>query len=423
MKAVLSSIGALLLSAAILLAGGGLLSTLIAIRAEIEGFPIFAIGILTSAYFAGFIGGCLGTPFLVKRVGHVRVFAALSALIAAATLMHAITINVGTWICLRILTGFSFAGLYILIESWINAQAPNENRGQVLSIYRMVDLGAVTAGQFMLNLADPGDFVLFSLVAIFICLAIFPISLSTSKAPITVTQTSLNIGKIIQTSPLAVIGCTVVGIANGSFWGVAPVLVSQLGHPIVAVSSFMSIAILFGAVLQWPVGWLSDRWGRRIVIIIISMASAVSGVFLWRYAPMSLNMLLIGGAIYGSFAMQLFGLAAAHANDYAEPHEFVSISGGLLLIYGVGSVIGPTVAPIVMKAYGPSSMFAFTACVHFVLAIYGFYRLFKRARPEDSADYVTVPRPRSMIGILRSDPRYILLRRKKGAKTVKSRPL
>jgi len=206
MKTILSSIGALLLSAAILLAGGGLMSTLVAIRAADEGFPLVAIGLMTSGYYAGFIAGCLATPFLVKRVGHVRVFAALSALTAAAALTHVIAINIPVWFVLRIITGFSFAGLYMLIESWINEQAPNEKRGQVLSIYRMVDLGAVTAGQFMLTLADPKDFVLFSLVAICICAAVIPISLSTSKAPIAVSNTSLNMKKLIKTSPYAVAG-------------------------------------------------------------------------------------------------------------------------------------------------------------------------------------------------------------------------
>ena len=413
MGAVLRSIGALLVSAAILLAGGGLLSTLIAIRAQLEAFPILAIGLMTSAYFTGFIAGCLGTPFLVKRVGHVRVFAALSSLIAASVLIHVIAVNVPIWLALRVLTGFSFAGLYMLIESWINEQCPNDKRGQVLSVYRMVDLGAVTAGQFMLTLADPKDFVLFSIVAICICIAIFPISVSTSKAPIAVTQTSLNLRKLVKTSPLAVAGCFAVGLANGAFWGVAPVFVQQLGHPIVVVSIFMSIAIAFGAVLQWPVGWLSDKFGRRPILILLAGLSVFAGGFLWQYAPMSLNMLLIGGALYGAFAMQLFGLSAAHANDYAEPHEFVAISGGLLLIYGIGSVIGPIIAPIAMSLYGSSSMFAFTAAVHMLLAIYGLYRLTQRSAAENNDDYVRMARPRSAMLVLRSDPRNLLRRKKR----------
>lgn len=408
MKAILSSIGALLLSAAVLLAGGGLLSTLVAIRAEAEGFPLVAIGLLTSVYYAGFMFGCLGTPFLVKRVGHVRVFAALSALTAAASLIHVLAVNIPAWLILRLLTGFSFAGLYMLIESWINEQAPNEKRGQVLSVYRMVDLGAVTAGQFMLTLADPKDFVLFSLVAIFICFAIFPVSLSTSKAPLAVTNTSLDLKKLIRTSPYAVAGCFSVGLANGAFWGVAPVFVQQLGHPILVVSLFMSVAIASGALLQWPVGWLSDRFGRRLIIILMSFLSVMAGVFLWQFSTQSQFMLLMGGASYGAFAMQIFGLSAAHANDRAKADEFVAISGGLLLIFGVGSVIGPSLAPLVMEAYGASSMFAFTAVIHLLLALYGLSRLSKRKSVVDSDDYVQIARPRSMMLILRTDPRNLL---------------
>lgn len=407
MKAVLSSVGALLISAAILLAGGGLMSTLIAVRAQLEGFPVEAIGFLTSAYFAGFIGGCFGTPFLVKRVGHVRVFAALSSVIAAAALTHVIILNIPTWIILRILVGFSFAGLYMLIESWINEQAPAEKRGQVLSLYRMVDLAAVTAGQFMLALADPKDFVLFSLVAILICLAIFPISLSAARAPMAVTQTSLNIKKLIKTSPLAVGGCFAVGLGNGAFWGVAPVFVQQLGHSVLMVSIFMSVVIAFGAILQWPAGYLSDKIGRRLVLLLSTTLAAGADIFLWQYGPQSQNMLLIGGALYGMFAMQVFGMSAAHANDYAQPHEFVSISGGLLLIYGVGSVIGPSIAPLIMSQFGPSSLFAYMASVHFLLALYAVWRMVVRGAPAETSDYVPIARPRSMTLILRTDPRMI----------------
>jgi len=405
MRAVLSSIGALLISAAILLAGGGLLGTLVAVSAELNGFPLVAIGFLTSAYFAGFMGGCLATPYLVKRVGHVRVFAALSSLVAACALSHMLLINVPSWAILRALTGFSFAGLYMLIESWINEQSPNDKRGQVLSIYRMVDLAAVTVGQFLLTLADPKEFILFSLVAILISLAIFPISLSTSKAPMAVTSTKLNIRKLVKISPLAVAGCFVVGLSSGAFWGVAPVFVQQLDHSVFMVSVFMSVVIFAGAVMQWPMGWLSDKIGRRKVLILASLGGVMSGIFLWKLAPQSLAFLMAGGTLYGMFAMQIFGMAAAHANDY--------VSGGLLLIYGIGSVIGPSVAPIVMSIAGPSAMFAYTAFVQGLLAIYALYRLTQRDAPEDSNDYVPVARPRAALLILRSDPRNLLKRKKK----------
>ena len=413
MRATLSSIGALLISAAILLAGGGLLATLVSVSADLNGFPLVAIGFLSSAYFAGFMAGCLATPHLVRRVGHVRVFAALSSLVAACTLSHMLLVNVPSWAVLRALTGFSFAGLYILIESWINEKTPNESRGQVLSIYRIVDLTAITVGQFLLTLADPKSFVLFSLVAILISLAIFPISLSTSKAPVAVSQTKLNLKKLMKVSPLAVVGCFAVGLAGGAFWGVAPVFVQQLGHPILMVSVFMSVVIFSGAVMQWPMGWLSDKIGRRKVLILASFGGMLSGIFLWQLAPISSDVMLIGGMLYGFFAMQVYGMAAAHANDYAKADEFVSISGGLLLIYGIGSVIGPSIAPIVMSFSGPSAMFAFTASVHGALAIYGLYRLTQREAPEDSDGYVASPRPRAGFLMLRTDPRNLLKRKKK----------
>lgn len=413
MKAILGSVGALLISAAVLLAGGGLMATLIAIRAQIEGFPLEAIGLMTSAYFAGFISGCFGTPYLVKRVGHVRVFAALSGIIAAAALTHAIFINIPVWIVLRVLVGFSFAGLYLLIESWINEQAPNEQRGQVLSLYRMVDLGAITAGQFLLTVADPGDFVLFSFVAILICVAIFPISISTASSPRPVTQTSLNLKKLFKSSPLSVVGSFSVGLAGGAFWGVAPVFVQKLGHPIVVVSIFMSVVIASGAVLQWPAGYISDKIGRREVLLFSSIGATFSGIFLWQFAPQSLSLLLVGAALYGMFAMQIYGMSAAHANDYAGPGDFVAISGGLLLIYGLGSVVGPSIAPFVMNAFGASALFAFTASVHGVLSAYVVLRMVARKAPEQTSDYVTIPRPRSMNLILRVDPRVLKRRKKK----------
>jgi MFS family permease len=228
-----------------------------------------------------------------------------------------------------------------------------------------------------------------------------------------VTSTKLNIRKLVRISPLAVVGCFAVGLSSGAFWGVAPVFVQQLGHPVFMVSVFMSVVIFAGAVMQWPMGWLSDKIGRRKVLILASLGGVVSGIFLWKLAPQSLGLMMAGGVLYGMFAMQIFGMAAAHANDYAQPDEFVSISGGLLLIYGVGSVIGPSIAPIVMSLAGPSSMFAYTAVVQGLLAIYALYRLTQRDAPEDSDEYVPVARPRAALLVLRSDPRNLLKRKKK----------
>ncbi len=407
MRRILVSVGALLVSAAILLAGGGLLSTLVAIRAQSEGFALPLIGLLLSGYYIGFVAGCFATPYLVARVGHIRAFAALAALAAAAVLLHAISQNVMVWLVLRLITGFCFAGLYMIVESWINEKSTNEMRGQVLSIYRIVDLVAVTAGQYMLILANPAGFILFSLVSIFIVISIVPIAMTKALAPEPITQTTLNLSKLLRVSPIAVVGAFSVGMANGAFWGIAPVFVQQLGYDVMMVPVFMSVAIISGAVAQWPVGYISDLVDRRLVLIMVAAASALSGLFVYVYAAESLSLLLIGSGLFGFFAMPIFGLSAAHANDYAQSDEFVSISGGLLLLYGFGSIIGPVLASLAIQMASPSWLFAYTATVHILLVIFGLFRLTRRDSipVEYQEDYVPVPR--TTPAIFEIDPRNI----------------
>jgi MFS family permease len=406
MRDIFSTVGALLISAAILLAGGGLLGTLVSVRAQIEGFPLPVIGLLMSAYYLGFAVGCFATPYVVARVGHIRSFGAFAALTAAASLCYVLTLNIPMWLLLRLITGFSFAALYMIIESWINEKSTNETRGQVLSVYRAVDLVAITVGQFMLTWADPAGFVLFSLVALCICISIIPVSLTVAMAPEPLTKTSLNLKKLIRVSPLAVLGALSVGLANGAFWGISPIFVQELGYDLFMVALFISAAIISGALAQVPIGWVSDRMDRRIVLIFVGGASAASGIFLCLLAPVSQFFLLAGGCLYGMFGMSLFGLAAAHANDHAETDEFVAISGGLLLIYGIGAVLGPVLAPLVMHFTSPSYMFAYTAAIHAALFVFGLYRLTRRdSLPvEDQEDFIPAG-PRTTPVIFEIDPR------------------
>ena len=406
MRNIFSTVGALLISAAILLAGGGLLGTLVSVRAQIEGFPLPVIGLMMSAYYLGFVVGCFATPYVVARVGHIRSFGAFAALTAAASLCYVLVLNIPLWILLRLITGFCFAALYMIIESWINEKSTNETRGQVLSIYRMVDLVAITLGQFMLTWADPAGFVLFSLVALCICISIIPVSLTVASAPEPLTKTSLNLRKLMRVSPLAVLGALAVGLANGAFWGISPIFVQELGYDLLMVALFISAAIISGALAQVPIGWVSDRVDRRVVLIFVGGASAASGVFLCLLAPISQFFLIAGGCLYGIFGMSLFGLAAAHANDHAEPDEFVAVSGGLLLIYGIGAVLGPVLAPLVMQHTSPSYMFAYTAAIHAALFVFGLYRLTRRDSipVEDQEDFIPA-RPRTTPVIFEIDPR------------------
>jgi MFS family permease len=409
MRAIFSSVGALLISAAILLAGGGLLGTLVAVRAQLEGFPLPVIGLMMSFYYLGFVAGCFATPYVVARVGHIRSFGAFAALTAAASLCYVLALNIPLWLVLRLVTGFCFAALYMIIESWINEKSTNETRGQVLSIYRMVDLIAITLGQFMLTWADPAGFVLFSLVALCVCISIVPVSLTVAMAPEPLTKTSLNLKKLMRVSPLAVLGALAVGLSNGAFWGISPIFVQELGYDLFMVALFISAAIISGALAQVPIGWFSDRIDRRVVLILMGGASAASGVFLCFLAPVSQFYLLAGGCLYGIFGMSLFGLSAAHANDYAESDEFVAVSGGLLLIYGLGAILGPVLAPLVMEFTSPSYMFAYTAVIHGALFLFGLFRLTRRESVpvDDQEDYVPAG-PRTTPAFFEIDPRSVV---------------
>ncbi|WP_427966572.1 MFS transporter [Altererythrobacter sp.] len=393
MRRILVSLGPLLISVGILLAGGGLQNTLVSVRANLEGFALGAIGVVMAGYYAGFVVGCLLAANMVRRVGHIRVFAALAALAAAASLIYAIQPGTVLWFALRFVIGFCFAGLYTIIESWINERSTNANRGQVLSIYRMVDFGSVTIGQYLLLLADPGGYMLFSLVAILIALSIVPVALTPIEHPSPPQKAELDLRTLWTVSPLAVAASLSVGLTNAAFWSIGPVFVQGMGYGAPMVASFMSAAIIAGALTQWPIGYLSDLIDRRKVLVFASAGAAMAGAFLTLVGDYSLLMLLAGAAGYGVFGMAIFGLSAAHAADHADPEDFVMVSGGLLLIYGIGSVVGPLVAPVAMGAFGPLALFGYTAAIHTLLFAFGLARMAasKPVPTEQQEDFVPIP--------------------------------
>ncbi len=405
MRYALTTIAALLFAASILLAGNGLQATLLSVRANMDGFTLTQIGFLLSSYYVGFMVGCHYAPKMVARVGHIRTFTALASVASAIALGHALIVDPEFWLVLRLVSGFCFAGLHLIIESWINERATNENRGRILSVYRIVDLAAVTLGQFLLIVADPAHFALFAMTSILISLSLVPVALTTSSSPAQVKGASLNLKKLFRVSPLASIGCMCVGAANGSFWGIGPVYVQKIGYDLTAVATFMSAVIVGGAVSQLPLGLLSDKMDRRIVIVIVSILGAASGLFLATFGTTSELTLMAGAVFFGAFAMPLFGLNAAHANDHAEDGEFVAVSGGLFLLYGAGAIMGPILGPIFMGIGGPSALFQFTAGIHLLLAGFGVYRMLRRESPtaQEKSDYVSIPR--TTPGVFEIDPR------------------
>lgn len=384
MKQILAPVAALLISVSILLAGQGLQGTLLPVRASLEDFPTLAIGIMGAAYFLGFTLGCLRGGDLVRRVGHVRVFLAMTALASAAPLLHGLVLNPVAWGLLRALTGFCFAVLYIVIESWLNERSTNENRGFVFSVYVMITLTVLAAGQMMTLLYDPAGLELFLIASVLVSLGAIPVALSLSPSPEQPTSVELDMRRLFRISPAGTIGCLTVGLANGAFWSLAPVFTAGISDDTSLAAWFMTAAVAGGAIAQWPLGFISDRLGRRKVIL----GAALFGVVIAAGAVMygndlgfwAVNLLGVG---WGAVAFPLYAVSVAHTNDYAEPDDYVMVSSGLLLMYGLGAIIGPFVASMFMSSIGAVGLFSFTAIVHFVLCGYVIHRMLQRASAPD----------------------------------------
>ncbi len=389
-----AAIFSLLLAAAILLAGNGLQGTLLAVRANIEGFPTSLIGVLMSAYFGGFVLGCRFNPAFIKSVGHIRTFLALASIASASALIHPLVVDVWIWAVLRAITGFCFAGLIMVIESWINERATNANRGEILSVYRIIDLTATLLGNALLATADPADFHLFALVSILLSLALAPVALTKSDAPKPIETARLDIPRLFKVSPVAAVGAPLVGLANASFWGVGAVYAQQLGYSTALIAAFISAVIVGAALLQWPLGWLSDRIDRRRVMFGSSILGVVAALALAQFGGASPAALLGFGALFGAFVIPMFGLNAAHANDHAEPGASVETNGGLLLLHGCGSVVGATLGAIVMATFGPPALFIYIATIYVGFAAFCFYRIIKRppAPDEKKSPFTPVPK-------------------------------
>ncbi|MFN4311339.1 MAG: MFS transporter [Ferrovibrio sp.] len=393
MMSSLAPVGALLLSVALLLTGNGLQGTLLPVRANLESFGAMSIGVLGSAYYVGFVAGCLLTPRLIRRVGHIRLFAAMVSTASVVPLVHAILVQPAPWWLLRGLTGFCMAGLYLIIESWLNERATRENRGLIFTTYTTVNFSVITMGQMLMLADDPLRFHLFSLASILVSLAAVPVAMTRSPAPAPISSTRLSLGKIYKVSPVGVAGVLTVGLANGAFWALGPAFAAQTGLGVSQVAWFMSATVIGGALSQWPFGRLSDRMDRRHTILIACACAAGAGLLIvFGYAVWP-ALLPVAAFLFGVFSFPLYALSAAHTNDMAKDADFVAIAGGLLLINGAGSVIGPLIAGIAMDRLGPLGLFGFTAVIHTSMAVFALYRMRQRAAPPqaEKTDFVPMP--------------------------------
>lgn len=382
MKSAIRPVVALLIGVSILLTGQGLQGTLLPVRASIESFSTLLIGLMGASYFFGFTLGCLRGGVLVERVGHVRVFAAMTAMASAVPLLHGLVINPWLWCVLRGTTGLCFAILYIVIESWLNERSTNETRGIVFSAYVMITLSVLAAGQMLTLVADPATLSLFALASVIVSLASIPVVLSTSPSPEIPVSTGLNLKRLWKISPAGTLGCLATGLANGAFWSLAPLYTESVSPNPTLAAWFMTSAVLGGALSQWPIGIIADRIGRRTMLFVAAIACGVVGLII-VLAGSSLEFLTINllGALWGAFAFPLYAVAVAHANDFADADDYVMVSSGLLLAYGVGAIVGPFAASALMTGFGGVGLFAFTAVVHLAFIAYVIRRLLLRRDP------------------------------------------
>jgi MFS family permease len=379
----LAPVAMLLVGVALLLTGQGLQGTLLPVRANLEHFSVFDVGIIGGTYFLGFTLGCLFGARMIRSVGHVRVFAAMTAAASASPLLHGLWINMLSWATLRAVTGFCFAILYMVIESWINEKASNENRGTIFSAYVLINMTVLAVGQQMLLVADPQSLTLFALASVLVSVAAIPVTLSTSKTPREVQTVKLNIRYLYRTSPAGMLGALATGVANGSFWSLAPIFAAAYSDSLSLAAWVMTASVIGGAILQWPLGRLSDRVDRRYVMGLISFGGAVVAILIWLFADQltPITIAILCGA-WGAMAFPLNAISVAHANDHANPDEYVMLSSGLLLMYGIGAVVGPLAAATTMSIVGSGGLYLFTALVHAILLLF----IVKRTLRRDATD-------------------------------------
>lgn len=356
---LMASVTLLVVSQMLLLTAHGMQLALLPLRGQIEGFTLTQIGLTGTAHFVGFTLGCLATPMVARRAGHIRTFAVLASLSSALVLVFPLWPSFGGWLLLRFGAGWCMAGLYALMESWLNERASNTNRGMVMAFYTLINMSMIMVGQLLINVAAVEGVVLFALASILFSLALVPVAMSTD-APAPIRSARVRLGVLWQTSHIAVTGSFLAGMATGAFWGLGPVYASGAGFSTFQVTLFTSAAVAGGALAQLPLGRLSDHFDRRVVLLGATLAAALAAAPLAVLAEPSIGLTIVLIFAFGAFVMPLYALSVAHANDRAQAEDFTVIGAGVLMVFGAGSAIGAPLAGLAMDtALGSGGLFAF----------------------------------------------------------------
>jgi MFS family permease len=374
---VLQSSWALLLGLTLLMLGNGMQNTVLGIRGGLEGFSTMELSVVMSGYFAGFLIASKIAPMLIRRVGHVRVFAALGSLISATIILYPVLTDPVAWTLLRVLIGFCFCGVYITAESWLNAASTNENRGKALSLYMIVVMLGIVLAQGIVTLGDPSGFILFIVPSVLVSISFAPILLAATPTPPFETTKSMSLARLWTTSPL---GCVSVfltgGVISGQFT-MSAVYGGEVGLTVAQISAFIAAVYMGGLVFQFPLGWLSDRMDRRKLILWSAVGSAAFAAVGMAFVD-DPRVLIVLGFLFGGLSNPLYSLAVAYTNDFLDREDMAAASGGLLFLNGLGAVMGPIAVGWIMGAMGAVGFWVFLAALNVVLAVYAVWRMRRR---------------------------------------------
>ncbi len=399
MLKVFSGAWALLLGMMLLQVGNGMQGTLLGIRGVIEGFSTLQLSVIMSCYFVGFLFGSRTAPHMIRRVGHVRVFAALGSMISAVMILYPTVTDPWAWSVGRVVIGFCFSGVFVTAESWLNNSATNGTRGKALSLYMIVQMVGLVSAQALIVLADPAGYVLFVIPCVLVSLAFAPILLSVSPTPAFNTTKPLSLLQILKISPLGCVGMLLTGGVFAAQFGMAAIYGSQAGLSVGQISIFVASFYVAALVAQYPLGWLSDRMDRRVLIAIVSLVTGV-GAVIGMLLGETFWFLLLAAVLIGGSSNPLYSLLIAYTNDFLERDDMAAAAGGMLFINGVGAIAGPLMLGWMMGLMGPGGFFFYIAILMFAMVIYAIYRMTQRATPEATLSDGYAPVTRSASPVL-----------------------
>ncbi|MDI7861238.1 MFS transporter [Rhizobiaceae bacterium n13] len=394
MLASLVSITSLMLSTLLMMVGFGLMNYMIPVRSLAEGWSTFLISIMATGYTLGFTISCVITPKLVQRVGHVRVFGALITLLTVAILACAMVVDWRAWMVFRGLAGFAIAGSYLIIESWLNERVTNDNRGTIFSVYMVTCLVGSIGGQYLVPLGDPETTQLFILCGIIFSLALFPTALSTAQSPSPIAQANFDLPKLYRVSPIAFVGSLLAGALSGTWASLGAVYTQTIGLTTAEGATLLASVLAGGAIAQMPIGRISDRIDRRQVMIACGGVGVAACTLMALVSSMNIYVISAASFFVGTVLYPIYALNVAHANDRAEPAEYVAISSGIMVLYGLGTVAGPVMGGAVMETTGPKGLLSFLALIFGFYAAYAAWRMNRRSPDEaPKTDFQSMPIP------------------------------